>query len=151
MSYNSLIKFKPIIGIALLFVMLGVSLLSLGIMDHGTTISHGYSDFNSEVPCSNQTDATSCLRDHFGAFQTIPAYSNQLPVILIVATALWFAVKRKLNEPDTLSWLYFKNKDFITYINSLVIKIGQWLTLHEKRDPAPTILVAMEISPVPIM
>ncbi|MDP3985857.1 MAG: hypothetical protein Q8P77_00260 [Candidatus Veblenbacteria bacterium] len=155
MSVRVFSKLKPIIGIVLLVGLLGVGLVSIWYMGHNTTERHGCVGLSAAAPpCLALADITECLRVHMGVLQAIsqavPTYVSQLLLFLVVAVVLWFRFKWRGSEPDALSRLRLRLQKFMAHLYVLPEKIGQWLILHEKRDPAPIGLVVLRVLPVSI-
>ena len=156
MSHPSFSRFKPLIGIALLLGVLSVGLMSTWYMGHGAMAQHGCIGISTGAPsCMNLVDIGSCIQAHLGVLQVIsqatPTNVSQLLVLLIVAVALWFGFKQKRGEPDVLSRLRSRWQSLTASSHVLPERIGQWLTLHEKRDPAPASFVVLRVLPVLIM
>jgi|SRR3989338_3545271 len=156
MSYQSLSKIKPIIGTILLLGMLGVGLASTWNMDHVAMAHHGCVGLSAGAPsCMILVDIVSCIQVHLGVLQGIsqatPVNVSQLLTLFVVVVALWFSFKWKRGESDALSRLRLRLQRFDANPRILFNKIEQWLTLHEKRDPAPSSLVVLGVLPVPIM
>ncbi len=156
MNCQSFSGFKKIIGITLLLGMLGVGLMSTWYMVHGATAHQGCVGVGGGMPpCVSLTNIASCLRAHLGVIQTIsqavPTYVNQLLVLFVLAATLWFWFREKRGEPDALSRLRLRWQNFSASLNVLFQKIEQWLTLHEKRDPAPATFMVLRVLFVPIM
>ena len=156
MSHRSFSRLKPLIGIALLLGVLGVGLMSTWYMGHGAMAQHGCIGVSAGAPsCMNLVDFASCIQAHLGVLQVIsqaaPTNGSQLLVLLIVAVTLWFGFKQKRGEPDVLSRLRSRWQSLTVGSRVLSERIEQWLTLHEKRDPAPTSFVVLRVLPVPIM
>lgn len=156
MNYRSFSRLKLIIGITILLGLLGAGLMSTMYMDHGAMIHNGCIGVGiGAPPCMNLVDIVSCLQVHLGVLQgisqAIPVNVSQLLVFLIAAVILWFGVKRKQSEVNILSQLHCHLKRVTLSFSVLLSKIEQWLTLHEKRDPAPATLVVFEFLFVPIM
>ncbi len=148
-------QLKPIVGLVVLLGVLGAGVLSLQTMNHGAAAHQGCLGLSiGTPPCVGLADVTSCLLVHLGVLQAIsqavPPLS-QLLVILIVAVALWFVVKRKRGELNVLAGLRLRLQRFNASPNVLLKKIGQWLILHEKRDPAPVTPVVFGVLALPAM
>ena len=147
---------KLLISTALLLGVLGVGLMSTWHMDHGAMTHQSCLGISGGMaPCVSLADISSCLQVHLrvlqGISQAIPANVSQLLVLFIAVVALWFPFKWKRGEPDVLSRLHLRWQYFAASPNVLLSKLGQWLTLHEKRDPAPATLVVLRFVPVLIM
>ncbi|KKS78608.1 MAG: hypothetical protein UV52_C0033G0003 [Parcubacteria group bacterium GW2011_GWD1_42_9] len=156
MSYQGFLRVKPIITIALLLGVLGVGLMSTWYMDHNVITHQGcVGVIGGMPPCASLADIASCLQVHLkviqGISQVIPSSVSQLLVLFVIAAILCFWLKQKRHELDAQSHFHLRWQSFIASLNILPKKIEQWLTLHEKRDPAPATLMVLGILPVPIM
>lgn len=156
MSYRSYSSLKLIIGTFLLLGVLGVSLLSLAVMEHGTSAQHGCLGLGSAMSsCEVMFDIVSCLQIHLGILHSVsqitPTSVSQLLVAVAIVIVLWFGLKRKRGEPDVLSRLRLRWQGLTTSPHVLSEEIERWLTLHEKRDPAPATLMVPWVLPVIII
>lgn len=156
MSNHSFSRLKPIIGIVLLLGVLGIGLMSTWYMDHGAMAHQGCVGVSGGMaPCVSLGDITSCLQAHLGVLQgisqVIPTNVGQLLALLIAVVVFWFGFRWRQSEPNALSRLRLRWQSLTASTHVLSEKIGQWLTLHEKRDPAPFTLMVLRVLPVPIM
>lgn len=152
MTRRTFFKIKPVIGLLLLLGVLGVGLLSLGVMDHqGQAMHHGCAGVGvGMLPCVGLADIASCVQTHLGVLQSMATSTpplSQLLAVLLVVVAVWFLVKRKRGDLEALSRLRLRLRQLTTAPSSLLQKVSEWLVLHEKRDPAPYFMV-LEVVPI---
>ncbi len=117
-------------------------------MNHDRAAHLGCLSLSTGMPaCEALVDLVSCLRTHLGILQaisqTVSLSAGQLLTALVVAAALWLVVKRKPDEPAALARLRLRRRYLDLGHNILLKKLGQWLRLLEKRDPAQNVLVVL--------
>lgn len=156
MNTHSFSKSKPIIGLVLLLGILSVALLSTVYMDHEADAHHSCVGMSVGLkPCLNLTDITSCLQIHRGVLQAIsqliPTNLNQMLILFILVITLWFGGKWKQNKPGVLSKFHWWWPIMAASLHVLAKRIGRWLTIHEKRDPAPVAPMALWVLPALIV
>ena len=156
MNNQQFSRLKPIIAAIIVLGVLSAGVLSLQIMDHGAMTHHGCAGLTAGAPpCLNLVDLASCLQVQMQALravaQAVPTQLSQLFFVLAVVAMLWFWSRRRQGEPEALSRLRWRWQDFTSGSYPVVDKIWQWLTLHEKRDPAAAGLAVLGVLPVRVI